>query len=110
METVSFIENTALDFGGAISLANPVKLNMTDVTFASNKAESGGAIAVTSTDWTTGDFQRCRFESNSGTRGGALFFNGVGQRLLQDSSFRLNIAGETSSTGVSFLPTGRVNG
>lgn len=91
-----FVGNTARDFGGALSLANPVALNVSDVTFASNVAESGGAVSVTSTDWAIADFQRCQFESNKGTRGGALYFNGDGQRLIHDSSLRLNVAGENN--------------
>lgn len=91
---MSFVGNTALDFGGALSLANPVTLNVSDATFTSNVAESGGAVSVTSTDWAIADFQRCEFESNKGTRGGALYFNGDGQRLIHDSSLRLNVAGE----------------
>lgn len=96
-ETISFIDNTALDFGGAISVANPVKLNISYVRFAFNEAESGGAVVVTSTAKATTDFQRCRFEYNKATSGGGLYSSGEGQSFLQGSVFRYNVAGETSS-------------
>lgn len=99
VETIVFIGNTAFDYGGAISIADPDQLNISDVVFVLNEAESGGALGLTSTSWATGDFQRCRFESNKGTRGGALYLDGEGQRILHDSSFRFNVAGETIVEG-----------
>lgn len=70
---------------------------MSDVMFTLNTAESGGAVGLTSTEWAIADFRRCRFESNNGTRGGAIYLDGEGHRIIKDSSFRLNIAGESSS-------------
>lgn len=97
IETISFIGNAAFDFGGAISIVNPVKLNISDVTFAFNEAETGGAVVLTSTVRTTADFQRCRFEYNEATSGGGLYLSGEGHRFLRDSVFRSNVAGEISS-------------
>ena len=95
IEGISFIENTAFDCGGAISIANPVSLKISDVAFYFNEADSGGAVALTSTVWATAEFQSCRFEYNKATRGGALYFSGEGQRFVRGSLFRYNIAGET---------------
>ena len=92
---IFFVENFALEFGGALSLANYVEVNISDVTFKMNEAESGGAVSLTSTTWTTANLKRCRFEENKGTRGGALFLDGNGLGILFDSSFWLNVAGET---------------
>ena len=92
---IFFIANSALEFGGALSLADNVEVNISDVTFKMNEAESGGAVSLTSTIWTTADLKRCRFEKNKGTRGGALFLDGRGLRLVHESSFWLNVAGET---------------
>lgn len=97
--TIVFIGNTAFDFGGALSLANPAKLNISDSAFRLNEAESGGAVSLTSTVRETAGFHRCQFETNKGTDGGALHLNGEGKRFLQESYFRLNVAGETSSKG-----------
>lgn len=97
IETISFIDNTALDFGGAISVANSVKLNISYVRFAFNEAESGGAVVVTSTAKATAGFQRCRFECNKATSGGGLYLSGEGHSFLQGSVFRYNVAGKTSS-------------
>lgn len=81
---------------------------MSDVMFTLNKAESGGAVGLTSTEWATADFRRCRFEGNTGARGGAIYLNGKGQRIIKDSSFRLNIAGEGSARNISSLLACRV--
>lgn len=97
METISFVENTAFDYGGAISLANPISVHISDVAFTLNRAESGGAVALTSTVMASAELQRCRFEYNNATRGGALYFSGEGQTFLHGSSFRHNVAGETPS-------------
>lgn len=48
MNTTRFIENTAVDSGGAISIANPDNLNVNGGTFTSNTAEFGGAVCPTS--------------------------------------------------------------
>lgn len=101
METITFIDNRALDNGGAISSVNPSELSISDTLFVLNTAKSGGAVRLASTSRSTAIFQRCRFESNNGTRGGALRFDGEGQRIIQDSSFRRNVAGETLSSGIS---------
>lgn len=108
IEAISFIENTAIDFGGALSLANYVELNTSDVTFHMNKAKSGGAVSLTSTMGSTADFKRCQFEQNNGTSGGALFWNGRGLGHLQGCSFRLNVAGETYLRGIYNLPVSLV--
>ena len=92
---ISFVENSALEFGGALSLADYVEVNISDVTFKMNEAESGGAVSLASTTWSTADLKRCQFEKNKGTRGGALFLDGKGLGLLQDSFFWLNVARET---------------
>lgn len=102
IDTISFVGNTASDYGGAISIGDLDNLNMSDVSFISNEAESGGAVGLTSTKWATAGFQRCRFESNKATRGGALFLDGEVQSICHDSSFRLNVAGEASSIRVCF--------
>ena len=94
-EEIFFVENSALEFGGALSLADYVEVNISDVTFSMNEAESGGAVSLTSTTWTTADLKRCRFDKNKGTRGGAIFLDAKGLGLLHDSSFWLNVAGET---------------
>lgn len=109
METITFVMNSAFDFGGAIAVSNPLKLNVSDVNFASNKAEAGGAISVASAEGAAAEFQRCRFERNRGTRGGALYFNGEGKRWLQDSSLRLNVAGETPVRRILSVLTCRNN-
>lgn len=111
IDTISFVENTAADYGGAISIsvANPVKLNFSDASFAFNQAVSGGAVALTSTIWETAEFQRCRFEYNNATRGGGLFLSGEGHRFLQGSLFRYNVAGETPSKARYTLLVSRVN-
>lgn len=96
IETISFIENAAFDYGGAISIANPVMLNISGVNFAFNEADSGGAVALTSTVRGTAEFQHCRFEYNKATHGGALYLSGDGSRLLQGSMLRYNIAGKIS--------------
>lgn len=93
-ETISFIQNTALDYGGAISLANPDELNLTGVIFTFNEAGFGGAVALASTVWAPAQIQRCSFEYNNATNGGAMYLSGVGQTLLQGSFFRYNVAGE----------------
>lgn len=98
---ISFIENSAVDYGGAISTANPTKIHITDAIFSLNKTESGGAVGLISTSLATAEFLRCRFESNKGTRGGGLFLDGDGQRFLHGSLCRLNVAGETTSRGIS---------
>lgn len=97
IKTTSFIKNAAFDYGGAISIVNPVRLNISDVTFAFNEADSGGAVVLTSTVRTTANFLRCRFEYNEATSGGGLYLSGEGQRFLRGSVFRSNVAGEASS-------------
>lgn len=91
-----------------MSIANANKLNVSDVVFTLNTAEFGGAVGLASTRWATAKFQRCRFESNKGTSGGALHIDGKGQRTLHDSSFRLNVAGEASSRSVSTFLASRI--
>lgn len=97
IETISFVENTAFDYGGAVSIANPTNLNISGVRFSFNEAGSGGAVALVSTVWGAAEFQHCRFEYNKATHGGALYLSGEGQRFLQGSVFRYNIAGKSSS-------------
>lgn len=98
-ETISFVENTAFGYGGAISLTNPVNVNISNVAFTLNSAESGGAAAITSSVWAPAGVKRCRFESNNATRGGGLHISGEIQTFLEQSSFRRNVAGETLSRG-----------
>lgn len=95
--SISFIENTASELGGALSLANYVELNISDVIFLMNKAESGGAVSLISTTSVTADIKLCRFEHNIATNGGALHLDSKGLGLLQGSFFWLNVAGETLS-------------
>lgn len=94
-EAVSFIKNTAPGYGGAISLVDPVELNISAVAFTLNEAGFGGAVALTSTALTPVDIRSCRFEYNSATNGGALYLSGEGQTSLRGSLFRYNVAGET---------------
>lgn len=101
----SFVRNSAKFYGGAISLTNPKKVNITGSTFQSNKGASGGAVAITSTEGTAGGVGHCRFDSNDATNGGALYLS-TGHtddtdqtdnvRFVQDSVFLHNVAGESS--------------
>lgn len=107
--TISFINNTAIEFGGALSLADYVELDISDVTFYKNKAEFGGAVSLTSAAWATANFSRCLFEGNQATSGGALDSSGKGLAILQRSSFWLNVAGEPWLIRVSTLLGSKVN-
>lgn len=108
-ERVVFVDNWAEDHGGALSLENPVALNIRDTLFLFNTADSGGAVRVASTSWAATDFQRCRFESNSGALGGAIRLDGDGRRTFQDSSFLLNVARETLSSKLPSVLANRSN-
>lgn len=99
--TIAFIDNSALDNGGAVSIVNPVMLHMGDAIFAFNSANSGGAVRLTSTSGAITDFERCRFEGNFGQLGGALRLDGEGHSVIRDSLFLRNIVGETLSSRVS---------
>ena len=106
---IVFTDNRALDNGGALSIVNPVELNISDAIFSFNAAESGGAVRVASTSSVTSNFRRCRFERNNATFGGAVRFDGKGQRTLEDCLFQFNAAGENSPGGASSVVPNRVN-
>ena len=98
---ISFVENTAVLDGGAISLTDPIDVDIISASFASNEAAFGGAVSMTSAIGTTVWFERCRFESNDASNGGALYLINGGtsdaeaSNLVQDSVFRRNVAGES---------------
>lgn len=99
---ISFMENTAVLDGGAISLTDPNDFHVLGTSFLSNKAGSGGAVSLATTGPTTGGFDRCRFDSNDASDGGALYLNTADSgdtenpTFIRDSVFRNNLAGEGS--------------
>lgn len=110
----SFVANQAKFYGGAISLTDPVHINIIDATFESNTATSGGAVSLTSTEGTSGGYENCRFGSNDASNGGALYLStgGTGEvgglSFVQHSAFHNNVAGESPSkklrTGFEEVP------
>ena len=97
-----FTNNAAVLDGGAISLTDPFDFYIVGISFDLNEAESGGAVALMTTEPTTGGFERCRFDSNEALNGGALFLTtsdagGTKKpKFVQDSVFRHNVARESS--------------
>ena len=75
---------------------------ITGTTFESNRGTSGGAVSLASTVGTTGGFDRCRFDGNNASNGGAVYLstNDTSQpekeKFVQDSSLLHNAAGESS--------------
>lgn len=103
----SFVENSAVLDGGAISLTDPIEVYIVGASFVSNQALFGGAVSLASTIPTTGGLQRCRFETNDASNGGALYLSTAGTSdtglplFVEDSVFRHNIAGESPPTAAS---------
>lgn len=75
MGTISFVGNHAKFFGGAISVNDPIDVHIIGARFESNTGTSGGAVFVSSVEPTTGGFERCRFDGNSASNGGGLFLS-----------------------------------
>lgn len=98
---ISFVENTAILDGGAISLEDPTEVEIIGALFVSNEAAFGGAVSVRSAVRTTGWFERCRFDSSNASNGGALYLSTGGTNatessiIVQDSAFLHNVAGES---------------
>lgn len=98
---ISFVENTAVLDGGALSLADPTEVDIISTSFLSNKASFGGTVSVTSGRRIAGRFERCRFVSNEASNGGALYLSTGGTNaaekstIIQDSGFQYNVAGES---------------
>lgn len=87
-----------------MSLTDPIKFNIIDARFETNSGASGGAVSVVSTLGTAGGFERCRFDGNDATDGGALYLS-TGDtddtdnpRFVLGSVFLHNVAGESSLT------------
>ena len=96
-----FTGNVASISGGAIDLAAAVKSSITSVTCTANKAELGGAIAITSPSLNERVYDKCVFADNTATDGGAMYmYSYPGSDVITDSAFRGNYASEIQLTSV----------
>lgn len=101
--TISFTDNKSVLDGGAISLTDPIEFYITDTSFSSNQAGSGGAVSLSATEPTTGGFERCVFDRNLASNGGALYLitgdtsDTAAPNFVLGSVFRNNVAGENKS-------------
>lgn len=97
-----FTGNVASIRGGAIVLAATVKSSITSVTCTANKAELGGAIAITSPgSFNERVYDKCVFADNTATDGGAMYmYSYPGSDVITDSAFRGNYASEIQLTSV----------
>lgn len=83
-----FLENEALDDGGAISLTEPTKVHITSVLFFWNTAYHGGAIYTISTEFgIQAVYQKCSFSNNYATDGGATYLDGDAAFNLVNASY-----------------------
>lgn len=88
-----FTDNIAEADGGGISMTGPIMVNVSEAKFASNTAELGGAISLGSPDGNSRTYDKCSFNDNKGSDGGALYlFGGSGVDAVTDSVFRDNHA------------------
>lgn len=95
---VLFSGNFASVNGGAMSTDAVADLNVDGATFVLNEAASGGGAAwvlsMTSIPFQRYLFERCTFEANRATDGGALYlFNSGTTVRVNGSVFRENVAG-----------------
>lgn len=93
-----FLENEALDDGGAIYLTAPAKVHITSVLFFSNTAYRGGAIYTISAELgIQAVYRGCLFQDNRATDGGATYLDGdAALYLVNASCFFDNHAGHNS--------------
>lgn len=93
-----FLENEALDDGGALSLTSPTKVNVASVMFISNTAYRGGALYTISTKFgVEAVYQSCVFSNNyAADGGGAYFYGDPAFYLVNASIFFENHAGDNS--------------
>ena len=82
---VLFVGNNAVFYGGAISLTDPIEFHIIGTRFESNTGTSGGAVSVAATRATTGGFKRCRFDGNVAVNGGALFLSADDTGVLDNA-------------------------
>lgn len=91
-----FVENTACNAGGALSIVNPTDVEIGGASFISNKAEfgGGGAVSMTAAKDDSRGFMKCTFEGNEAVDGGALYlYTSAGEETVVESTFSGNIAG-----------------
>ena len=60
-------------------------------------------MALKSTAESSVELELCIFESNTASRGGALYFIGEGRSFIRGSRFYQNVAGENSPGGIPRL-------
>ena len=116
-----FCNNTAPAFGGAIFSSDNSTIDMANVTFHKNMANTGGAIAIFNSKMTVrngnfilnmaetgggirmernteGDLDHCLFLENMATlNGGGVLVNDHSSLKILESEFRLNSAGNSGS-------------
>lgn len=91
----TFIGNTAAGRGGGIFVLDSPHdtLNFTDLTFQSNSASTGGAVAISGTGVARFFVDRSSFSGNTAIRAGGAVDFGVGDAFFNNSLFQGNSAG-----------------
>ncbi|CAM9428829.1 unnamed protein product [Scytosiphon promiscuus] len=101
----SFTENSAGQSGGAMTISKPADVWIGGVSFVSNVAEIGGAVALTAAGEQPTRFDDCAFELNGATDGGAVYMStNEGQEVVYNCSFFGNYAGKTIDGGATMPP------
>jgi hypothetical protein len=106
LKDCALLDNQALGSGGGLFVRGPNAITFTDCVFRCNKAESssGGALAAGATV----EINRCLFEENSASRGGAVSLNQATMEA-RNSQFIGNYASSSGSAlFVSNLSTVRL--
>ena len=95
----SFSGNAAGQSGGAMSISQPTDVRVHGVSFVSNTAEVGGAVALTSSGANPTELRDCTFESNTAVDGGALYMStNEWTEIVHNCSFDGNNAGKLTKS------------
>lgn len=88
-----FTDNQAFAVGGAIRCVIERSVDLTGVTFASSRAESGGGLASAGAHKSF--IEECLFHDNEGVEGGGIYSSTVtGDTIIMvDCTFSSNLAG-----------------
>lgn len=93
--SVAFIDNTAIEFGGAMRLFGSNTVQVSGVSFIANSAELGGAVYIALMNEKYTEFTASNFDGNRAADGGAVYlYTGTGVDVFSSSGFRGNIARE----------------
>lgn len=78
-----------------MTISKPTDVRVEGVSFVSNSAEIGGAVALTAAGEQSTRLEDCAFESNTASDGGAVYMStNEGQEVVYNCSFHGNHAGE----------------